>query len=528
VSEQHLDGPHWLRPVLTSTLYPLLPRRSEAAFGVALLGIVALLIATATSRWQPSLIVLVCLAVPLLFVAYLYEIDVVARLSRAAVLVTAGVGTGLGVGWALGTDAAIARAANDALGIPVSTTRLFVTLLAIPLGYLVCLLVPALLIRIWRPGVRNPLHGYAIGALGAYCFVGAGTLTRLAPSFVAGLDTENTRSTSGLVVAAVVQGVADPVTAAAVAGAVGATLWFRPAADARQRASWSSPTSPAVPIAFAVIAYLGLGLLDFVAVPFAVEMAIYVLLAVLATLLLRTVLHATLGQEPRSTTASTATLTPRTGAVRLLTAIGLAAVVLVVTSVAVSAWLTPPEPTYVCPPDCGRPPISAPVATNPRFTPDTGEFSVSYPGEETAYEATFQPNGVVLELLAGEGGVLRLFGQPAEGRSAREIAKQLIADHYRGATFAYEIPNALVGYHLGYGEVADVFPTTSVTDEGRARVLVMVAVKNDYALIAAGAGPFQEFSPEFGSGHPSGANFLLALDMGKYVNSFSWRGDPPR
>jgi len=56
----------------------------------------------------------------------------------------------------------------------------------------------------------------------------------------------------------------------------------------------------------------------------------------------------------------------------------------------------------------------------------------------------------------------------------------------------------------------------------------MAAVKNDYALIAAAAGPFHEFSPDFGSGHPSGANFFLAMDMGKYVNSFTWRGDPPR
>ena len=39
--------------------------------------------------------------------------------------------------------------------------------------------------------------------------------------------------------------------------------------------------------------------------------------------------------------------------------------------------------------------------------------------------------------------------------------------------------------------------------------------------------PF-EFSPDFGSGHPSGANLFLALDMGKYVNSFMWRGDPIR
>ncbi len=58
--------------------------------------------------------------------------------------------------------------------------------------------------------------------------------------------------------------------------------------------------------------------------------------------------------------------------------------------------------------------------------------------------------------------------------------------------------------------------------------MIMVAVKNDYALIAAAAGPYREFTADFSSGHPSGANFQLALDMAKYVNSFTWRGDPAR
>jgi hypothetical protein len=86
----------------------------------------------------------------------------------------------------------------------------------------------------------------------------------------------------------------------------------------------------------------------------------------------------------------------------------------------------------------------------------------------------------------------------------------------------------LVGYQLGYGEVADDYPQDSAGRYTRLRLLVMVAVKNQIALIAAAVGPYHEFSPDFGSGHPSGANLQLALDMGKYVNSFTWRGDPPR
>jgi hypothetical protein len=217
-----------------------------------------------------------------------------------------------------------------------------------------------------------------------------------------------------------------------------------------------------------------------------------------------------------------------TSPVRLLLTVAVVAVLVMAGSAALSMWLTPPKALIVCPPDCGTPPISKPVATNPRFTPATGEFSVSYPGEGTAYEATVEPNGVVLDLLAGDGGTLRLFGQPANGQTPRQIADDLLRDHYPDATFAYEIPNAFVGYQLGYGEVADDYPADAIGDDGRNRVLIMVAVKNDFALIAAAAGPFREFSPAFGSGHPSGANFFLALDMAKYVNSFTWRGDPPR
>lgn len=219
---------------------------------------------------------------------------------------------------------------------------------------------------------------------------------------------------------------------------------------------------------------------------------------------------------------------PATSIVRLLAIVVTGLAVVVAASAAMALWLTPPKATFVCPPDCGRPPIAKPVSTNPRFTPVGGEFSVSYPGEGTAYEATFQDNGVVLNLLAGDGGTLRLFGQPANGQAPRQITKELIRTHYPEATFAYEIPNALVGYQLGYGEVADIFPVDGIGNDGRNRVLVMVAVKNDFALVAAAAGPYREFSPDFGSGHPSGANFQLALDMGKYVNSFTWRGDPPR
>lgn len=183
---------------------------------------------------------------------------------------------------------------------------------------------------------------------------------------------------------------------------------------------------------------------------------------------------------------------------------------------------------YICPPDCGRPPMGVPVAASPRFVSSHGEFSVNYPAPGTAYRADTDPNGVVLDYIAGDTGTMELFGQPSVGRSARQITEQILTRSYPDAVVEYEIPNATVGYQQGYGVVADVYPTDPDATYTRLRILVLTAVKNDYALVASAVGPFHRFSPDFGSGHPSGANLELALDMGKYVNSFMWQGDPPR
>jgi hypothetical protein len=196
--------------------------------------------------------------------------------------------------------------------------------------------------------------------------------------------------------------------------------------------------------------------------------------------------------------------------------------------VTLSGALEKPSARYVCPPDCGRPPIGEPVTANPRFTSADGAFSVSYPSEGSAYKVTTAADGVTADLIAGDGGTLRLFSQPAAGRTPKQIATELVNKTFPDTKTAYEIPNAMVGYQPGYGLVADCWPQAATASYSRMRVIVMVAIKGDLALVAGAAGPYHAFSPEFGSGKPSAANLQLALDMGKYVNSFTWRGDPLR
>jgi hypothetical protein len=218
----------------------------------------------------------------------------------------------------------------------------------------------------------------------------------------------------------------------------------------------------------------------------------------------------------------------RTSRFRLVLTWVLAIAVVALALVGVSAMITKPSVHYSCPPDCGRPPTGTPVEINPRFTAPDGAFSVSYPAEGAAYKITTKPNGITADLLAGDGGTMQLFSQPAANRSPEQIAKDLIKQTFPDTRTVYSIPNAMVGYHPGYGEAADCWPQGSNSSYMKMRVMVMVAVKNDLALVAAAVGPFRQFGPDFGSGKPSGANLQIALDMGKYVNSFAWRGDPPR
>ena len=213
---------------------------------------------------------------------------------------------------------------------------------------------------------------------------------------------------------------------------------------------------------------------------------------------------------------------------RLLTALGAGVAVAVAAAVTASVLATPIVPRYVCPPDCGQPPIGKPVETNPWFMSSDGRFSVQYPRAGTAYEVTFDPDGVEVDFTAGDTGTMEFFGLPAQGRTSKQIAEDLIGEKYPDATTDYEIPNAMVGYQPGYGVVKDEYPQDASGTFTRLRLLVMVAIKNNYALVAAAIGPYHEFSPEFGSGHPSGANMQLALDMGKYVNSFIWRDNSRR
>jgi hypothetical protein len=75
-------------------------------------------------------------------------------------------------------------------------------------------------------------------------------------------------------------------------------------------------------------------------------------------------------------------------------------------------------------------------------------------------------------------GEIGLFATPVNNRTPRQIIEQYIQKNYRTAQTAYQIPNAMVGYEPGYGEVDDFSVEDPNAEPRRARLLVMTSVKN--------------------------------------------------
>jgi hypothetical protein len=286
---------HLLQPSLASSLFPHLPPRSRTVFRIGLAVVFVALVAFALLRLPAALVTVAALGFPLLFMLYLHESDGFADIPSRTWVLTAGLGIGLGVGWVLLTGAAVARSYGIALGAGVIGARMLRDGIGIPLGGVVPMLMPAVIVRLLRPPTREALDGFMIGALGALTFTGAATLTRLAPQFGTGLVSK--RPMESLIVEAGIRGVAVPLTAAAAGGLIGAALWFtRPPSKQKQRPGVVRVLL--VSFAVAVLAvYLSLGVIDVAHFPQMLMLVLYLAVAMVALFLLRVGLHLALLHE---------------------------------------------------------------------------------------------------------------------------------------------------------------------------------------------------------------------------------------
>ena len=288
-------GEHLLQPSLASSLFPHLPPRSRTVFRVGLAVVFVALVAFALLRMPGALVTVEALGFPFLFVLYLVESDGFRDIPTPMWVLTAALGVGLGVGWVLLTGMMVARSYGIELGADVGGARMVRTGIAIPLGGVILMLMPALIVRLLRPPTREALDGFMVGALGALSFTAAATLARLAPQFVTGVVSK--RPMDSLLVEAGIRGVAVPLTAAAAGGLIGAALWFtRPPSKEKQHPG----VVRALLVFFAVavlVVYVGLGLIDVSHFPQVLMLVLYLAVAAVALFLLRVGLQLALLHE---------------------------------------------------------------------------------------------------------------------------------------------------------------------------------------------------------------------------------------
>jgi hypothetical protein len=303
---------HVLRLSVVTSLFPRLPRRCVSAFRVGLSALLVVLVVCALLRWQPPLIAISTVGLPLVFLTYLRLSDIYHDLPVRTLLVTAVLAVALGVGWALLTGPVIAHSYDVTLVSGMTGGRALWQRLAIPLGGAVLMLVPAALARMSRPGIRESLDGFVIGALGAISFTAAATLTRLAPQLATGVVAHD-RPISSLLIEAGIQGLAVPLTAAAVGGMVGAALWFRRRADAPEQHRWQRLPALLPESTVVLIVYLGWGLIDIARLPQGAHLGLYVVMTIFALLALRVVLQAALLRGEHEAGSGAPVLCPQCG-----------------------------------------------------------------------------------------------------------------------------------------------------------------------------------------------------------------------
>jgi hypothetical protein len=286
---------HLLQPSVASSLFPHLPQRSRAAFRIGLLVLLVALIAFTLLRLPAALVTVAALGLPLLFVLYLREADANRDVPVSTWVLTAVLGIGLAVGWALLTGAMVARSYGVELGAAIVGARMVRMGILIPFGGVILMLMPAVIVRLLRPRPREALDGFMIGAFGALMFSAAATLTRLAPQFGTGVVSK--RPMESLLVEAGIRGVAVPLTAAAAGGLIGAALWFtRPASKQDQHPGVVRAALVGFAVAVLVV-YVGLGLIDVAHFPQVLMLVLYLALAAVALLLLRVGVHLALLHE---------------------------------------------------------------------------------------------------------------------------------------------------------------------------------------------------------------------------------------
>ena len=285
-----------LRLAVVSSLFPQLAGASRSAYRVAFGLIVLLLVGLAVAGLTAPVIAVSALAIPLLFLIYLYE--VAPRDARFAVptAVIFLAGAALGAAWALLLGPVVADSLVPRLATSLTNGGVLASAVAVPAIGQLLMLLPVAVAWLRRPDRSEALDGFTAGVASALGLTMAATLTELAPLLRAGNLVQSSSVVANLT-EAVIRGISVPLVAAAATGYIGAALWSRRGTGSAAGGRWF--THPVLALMIALVVEIGLGYADDAVLPDIVLLTVHLAAAVLALLALRIGLHHVLLHEQR-------------------------------------------------------------------------------------------------------------------------------------------------------------------------------------------------------------------------------------
>jgi hypothetical protein len=563
------------RVTVVSSLFPQLSGHSRAPFRVAFALAVGVLVIVAVAGLQAPVIAVSALAVPLLFLVYVFEIDPLEVRFAVPTALLFVAGAALGVGWGLLLGPLAAGSLLPAYSPSLLTGGVLVSAVVVPVAGLLLMVLPVAVLRLWRSEPSEALDGFTGGAAGALGLTLAATLTELAPLLRHGNVVPGS-SVLAVLTQALVRGVSVPVVAAATAGYVGATLWQRRGRGSAAGGRWL--TSPLLALAVALALAVGLGFADDAGLPDIILLAVHLAAAALALLGVRVGLHHVLLHEQRDVrigpprrcphchrvvpampfcphcgvAEQATTLNPlplvrtrspgrsgrdpaagrQLGHRHVLTALiaGLGALTAVLV---VIALVTPPAAARPCtslrcfapfgPVPVHQPHVyTAAAGWSVRWFPADAVFSAHPPATSASASADQLRLEFTTPASPAEEGQLVFVGIPAGGRSAAEIVGGLQRANAPNAVPDYVLPGPSVGYVPGYGEAFQTTPNSADATPVRFEVVITCAVRSGYAICAYAAGPQVDLNRVVN--HPTLSKLALALWADPDINGVRWKG----
>ncbi len=273
---------------VVGTLFPHLPHRRVAPFQIALLVTVLVLGLLGLVGLIGPAIGLAAVAVPVLYLIYMYEVEIYQSEPWLVIGSTVAVGAVLGVLWAITVGPVLTTlqtqqsvAGRDAIGIVGGG-------IALPLAAQLLMLLGALLIYALRPRFDEALDGFAFGAASGLGFTLAVTLIEQVPRLNLGLFSLQPAIAGFADV--ITKGILVPVVNACTTGLLAGSLWL---ARGKVRSAYAHGLSTSIysAIAVAVLAQAALGLVNVLWLGPEVAMLCYLVVAGVVLLWVRLALH---------------------------------------------------------------------------------------------------------------------------------------------------------------------------------------------------------------------------------------------